>query len=387
MRKNFYIAMAVVVILIVGLLGYGVYLNERSENQITLRMNERSLPLHGVKVATRNIYPVFKLDFINFYSNEMVDVTALIEGKVNRLFVEQNNFVRAGDPLVELFNEEIPLQIIQADSDILAEEAALNRAENTYNRYLQLVELDAISKQKFDEAKAEFETSKARLKNYKAKRDQLSIRQTRQIVTAPISGEILKFYKQVGAYVVAGNPIVLIGNFDTLYFNTEFAGNIERFEVGQVVEVKFPNETNFSKTYGAQYSPGNLGSNQIFTAKLAEISPPMNQKAELRKFIWQLDNSVGLLEPGFYEGAEIHSKIAKKCLTIPIDATVDDADDFAYTVENGVLKMRKIVTGVNDGKFIEVISGLSEGDIVITSATEGLSDGLKVEITLDEEAN
>ena len=68
--------------MIVGLLGYGVYLNERSENQITLRMNERSLPLHGVKVATRNIYPVFKLDFINFYSNEMVDVTALILNKI-----------------------------------------------------------------------------------------------------------------------------------------------------------------------------------------------------------------------------------------------------------------------------------------------------------------
>ena len=387
MKKGFYIAMAAVVILIVVLMSYGVYLNERSANQITLRMNERSLPLHGMKVATRSIYPMFKLDFINFYSNEMVDVTALIDGKVNRLFVEQNNFVREGDPIVELFNEEIPLQIIQAESDILAEEAALNRAENTYNRYLQLVELDAISRQKFDEAKSELESAKARLKNYKARRDQLSIRQTRQIVTAPIGGEILKFYKQVGAYVVAGNPIVLIGNFDTLYFNTSFAGNFERLEVGQVVEVKFPNEENFSKTYGAQYSPGNRGINQIFTAKLAEISPSMNQKAELRKFIWQLDNSVGLLEPGFYEGADIYSKTAKKCLTIPINSITGDADDFVYTVENGVLKMRKIVTGANDGKFIEVISGLSEGDIVITSSTEGLSDGLKVEITLDEEAN
>ena len=375
-----------VVILIVSLLSYGIYLNEKSESQIALRMSERRLPLHGAKVTARNIYPVIKMDFINFYSNEMVDVTALIDGKINNFFVERNTFVHAGDSVAEIFNEEIPLKIKQADSDILEAEAALTRAQNTFNRYAQLVEMDAISKQKFDEAKADFESAKARLENYRAKRAQISITQTRQVITAPINGEILKFYKQFGAYVTAGTPVVLIGNFEMLHFDTNIVNDISRLEIGQSVEISFTDEK-FSKSYGSKYSVGNKGSKQIFNAKLIDISPPMTQPAEIRKLTWELDNTVGLLEPGFYENAEIHSPLAKKCLTIPRNATFDTKNNFVYVVEDGTLKLREIVSGVNDKNFLEVIDGLNEGDIVITSSPEGLSEGLQVEVTLDEEAN
>ncbi len=86
MKRNFYLGMGLIVILIVGLLSYGIYLNAESENQITQRMSERRLPLHGAKVTTRNIYPVIEVDFINFYSDEMVDVTALIDGRINNFF-------------------------------------------------------------------------------------------------------------------------------------------------------------------------------------------------------------------------------------------------------------------------------------------------------------
>ena len=41
-------------------------------------------------------------------------------------------------------------------------------------------------------------------------------------------------------------------------------------------------------------------------------------------------------------------------------------------------------TGTNDGSYIEVLSGLSEGEIVVTSGMEGLADGVHAEIILDE---
>ncbi len=300
-------------------------------------------------------------------------------------FVERNNFVRAGDSIAEVFNEEIPLQINQADSEILEAETALTHAQNTYNRYAQLVTLDAISRQNFDEAKANLESARARLENYRAKRAQLAIRQTRQVITAPINGEILRFYKQVGSYINAGTPVALIGNFDVLRFNMDFFNDTARLKIGQPVEVSF-NDESFSKAYGSNYSAGNKA-NQTFNAKLIDISPPMTQAAEIRKLTWELDNTVGLLEPGFYEDAEIRSTLGKTCLTIPLNATFDNKNNFVYVVEDGTLKLREIVSGVSDKNFLEVVSGLNEGDIVITSSAEGLSEGLKVEVTLDEEAN
>ena len=74
-------------------------------------------------------------------------------------------------------------------------------------------------------------------------------------------------------------------------------------------------------------------------------------------------------------------------MTIPLNATFDNKNNFVYVVEDGTLKLREIVSGVSDKNFLEVVSGLNEGDIVITSSAEGLSEGLKVEVTLDEEAN
>ena len=41
-------------------------------------------------------------------------------------------------------------------------------------------------------------------------------------------------------------------------------------------------------------------------------------------------------------------------------------------------------TGTNDGSYIEVLSGLSEGEIVVTSGMEGLADGVHAEVILDE---
>ena len=393
MKKSFYIGVILIVGLIFALLAYGVYLNQRSENNIIQRMAERRLPLHGAKVQKRNIYPVLELDLINFYSNELVDVTALIDGKINQVFVQQNSNVQAGEPIVELFNEDVPLQIKQADSDILRAQAELTRAENTYKRYNELVSIDAISKQKFDEAKADYQSAQALLDNSKAKRKQLELRNDRQIITASIDGEILRLYKNIGAYVTAGTPIALIGNFDTLFFetqiDTDFTTNLE---VGQtsVIETinkeKYSNVEMFSKTYGAHYAAGNLGSNQIFTLTLVDISPPNSQPATIRTLTWKLDNSSGLLEPGFYYDIKIRSTVSRSCLSIPAGSTIDNKDNYVFVVDNGTLKLKKIDTGLSDDKFLQVISGLNEGDIVITSNTAGLTEGLPVEVTVDEEA-
>jgi len=384
MKKNFYIGVGLIVFLILSLLAYGVYLNQRSESNIAKRMAENRLPLRGAKVQMRNIFPKFKLEILNLYSNNMVDITALLDGKVNSFFVGQNNFVQEGQPVVELVNDEVPLQMKQAESDIIQARANLTRAENTFKRYSELLTMDAISKQKFDEAQADFESSQAILESAIAKRDQLTIRQDRQIVTASISGEILRIYKPVGSYVTAGTPIALIGNFDTLYFDTNLFSDVnEKIDIGQIVEVHFADDENFNKAYGAHYAAGNLGDKQIFTAKLIEISPPFSQPAALRKLTWQIDNSVGLLEPGFYDGAHINFTSPRHCLTIPEDITVDDRDNYVFIAEDGILKLRKIVTGFSDGDFIQVISGLNEGDIVITSSNSGLSEGLSVDVTVD----
>ena len=51
---------------------------------------------------------------------------------------------------------------------------------------------------------------------------------------------------------------------------------------------------------------------------------------------------------------------------------------------DGRLAIRNVETGITDGKYIEVKSGLQAGDIVITSDTEGIEEGTQIDIVLED---
>jgi hypothetical protein len=139
------------------------------------------------------------------------------------------------------------------------------------------------------------------------------------------------------------------------------------------------------KSYGANYSAGNLGDEQVFTAQVIKITPGLDEPATVRQVIWQIDNRVGLLEPGAYRKLRLYSDTPCKCLAVPVAAFTDESHDRVAVMEaDGRLGFRDVKTGVTDGHYIEIISGLQAGDIVITSDTAGVTAGTEIELTLEE---
>ena len=65
----------------------------------------------------------------------------------------------------------------------------------------------------------------------------------------------------------------------------------------------------------------------------------------------------------------------------------EEIKDLGYKVyvvdENGIIHLREVKTGTDDNKQIEVLEGLEPGDIVITGSFDGLTDGMKVDVTLE----
>ena len=206
MKKYYIIGLVLVLMCAVGLIAYGMYLNRAGENKISERMANRAIPLQGERAKFRNIYPTFVLDTINFYSDEMADAVALIDGRLTEVFVNKNSKVEQGQRLFTLVNEDIPLKIQQAESGIARAEAQLANAKSSFARYTRLLEKDATSKEKYDEAQMQFLAAEASLKEAITVRDQLLVQSSRQQIDAPISGEVLILYKQIGAYVTAGTP-------------------------------------------------------------------------------------------------------------------------------------------------------------------------------------
>ena len=120
MKKYFMIGLGIVLALSLTLILYGAWLNERGEFQIAKRMSERSLELQGAKAEKRFIRPSFNLNVINFYSKDMTDAVALSEGRIIECVAPKGSFVRKGDTLFILVNEQLPLQIKQAEANIVS---------------------------------------------------------------------------------------------------------------------------------------------------------------------------------------------------------------------------------------------------------------------------
>ncbi len=382
--KKFYIAGLVCILLFaMAMVGYGTWLNKTGENQISERMESRRIPLQGDVARFRPIRPVLTLDTINLYSEEMADTVALIDGRLEAAYVSKNSTVRQGQILFTIVNEEIPLKIRQADSAIIRAEAQLAQAKSNFARYTRLRDRNATSVEKFEEAQMTFQAAEAALIEARAAKQQLLVQESRQQVTAPLDGEVLIMYRQPGAYVTAGTPIALIGNFQRLFFSLPLDNRTaQRLSVGRNFELNFQNIRALRKAYDTDYAAGNLGDKQVFPVYIRDIMPALSEPAAMRKVLFEVDNSTGLLEQQAYGGVDLAETAPHRALTVPLSAMNDAAHDSVFVFTGETIERRKVQAGADDGSFIEIFSGLSEGDIVITSAAKGLESGMKVTVNL-----
>lgn len=412
MKRFFFIVLGVLLFLIVGLIVYGTYLNQSSEAQISERMSNQSIPLRAAVVKERMIKPQLSIDTVNLYSDKMADAVTLIDGRITAINVQKHEHVVAGQTLYTVTNETYPIRIRQADIDIskaendilqaenevMKSETALAKAKNDFGRYSRLRARDAVTAEKYEEVEATYREAQVNVENrqvqkerleaqkeyYVAQKEQLLLEQSYAKVTAPLDGEVLILYRPQGSYVNAGTAMALVGDFQKLNFSMAIDDRLaQRLSPGQKATVVF-SRSDFAKIYDTGYESGNAGKAQEFTAILRDISPGLEEAAAMRKVIWEIDNSAGLLEPQTYNNVSIKSFLAHLCLTVPLSAMANPARTVVFVVaEDGRLYRREITAGADDGEYIEIISGLEAGDVVVTSGTDGLEDGMNADITYE----
>ncbi len=386
MKKYFYIALVIILMLSVGIIVWGTYLNSRGENIIAARMDNRKLPLKGQTVQYREIQPMLTLDTMKLAYTEMTDAVALIDGRIVSANVKRNTNVKAGDVMFTLVNDEVPLKIKQADSAILKAQASLKRAQNDYNRYRSLMDMDATSAIKFDESEANYRAAEADVEAAEAAKQQLVVQGDRQVVTAPVDGEVLLMYRQTGSYVQMGTSLALVGDFSHLTFTQDMSDvQIRKLAQGDTLTMELQ-PAEMEKIYGTEYAAGNQGAAQSFFVKISGITPDLSQEASIRQVVFDVGNPARILEPQTYHNVHLISSAVVHCLTVPLSAMLSQENNRVYVVDaEGLLQRRDVVTGVRDNDYIEIISGLSEGDIVITADTNGLEEGTPVNVELEGE--
>jgi RND family efflux transporter MFP subunit len=274
----------------------------------------------------------------------------------------------------EAGREEVRSAIPEAESAMAAAKSQLDLAQVTFGRMQDLLNKRSVTQQEFDEAAARLKAAQASLDMARARRTQLDakfaqteqgvrtagIQQTYTTVTAPFSGVILTKSIEPGTLVMPGASLFTMerdGSF-RLEANVE-ESRLASVRVGQVVSV-------------------NLDDRAV-QGRVSEIVPAVD--AASRTGTVKIDlPAIANLRSGLFGRANFGDG-KHDTLTVPKAAVMERGQlQSVFVVENKFARQRLVTLGAGEGNAVAVLSGLNEGDTVISPIPVGLKDGTPVEV-------
>jgi membrane fusion protein, multidrug efflux system len=309
---------------------------------------------------------------------------------VREVAVQVGDRVRAGQLLVTLESQDLEANvhraeaaeaevrnaIPEAESGIAGAKANLDLAGSTFRRMEDLASKKSISSQEFDEASARLKAAQAAYEMTRAKRSQLDskLAQAEQEINA---ARIMRDYTQIAAPFasVVTTRSVEPGNLAApgaplLTLEREGAYRLE----AAVEESKLP----FVKT-GQTVEIELEALNRRLTARVSEIVPAVDAASRANIVKIDLPELVNLRSGMF--GRAWFPMGSHSVVAIPKAALVERGQlESVFVFEDGVARARLVTTGKRGPGVIEVLSGLSEGENVISPAPAALADGARVEV-------
>ena len=175
-----------------------------------------------------------------------------------------------------------------------------------------------------------------------------------------------------GETAAAGAPLITVMDTSALLAKTHIAQSLaQQLKLGDDAEVHAP------------------GVDDPVPAKVSMISPALDPGSTTVEVWLKIDNKSGTLKAGTPVKVTITGRTVAKALKIPASAvlTAEDGSKSVMVIGSDGAAHRKTVTlGIDDGKDVQVLSGLAPADQVITGGAYGLDDGTKVRSEQPSEA-
>ncbi|MCC6145410.1 MAG: efflux RND transporter periplasmic adaptor subunit [Candidatus Hydrogenedentes bacterium] len=342
-------------------------------------------------------------------------VAAGMMGKIAAVHVEEGAKVNEGDLLVELEHNDLDAQVALSEANLrtgrtrLAQaklaagieedvastqlnqsSAQLAQAQRDFERLQALLDQQAISRRELENASValrlaqeaqnaatagtrqklvraeEIKSAESGIEQLEAALAAAQAMRDKAFVKAPFSGTVAKILLKEGEAVAMGLPLMQLVQQDPPYITAPFdEANLSEMKEGQPVRIEidaYPDRT--------------------FAGEVQWISPVVNVNQDLSR---TLEVKVRILEevdkfvPGMSADVTIIASKKEDVLYAPSESLV--RNEFAYVVQNGHAIRRDVEVGIGNWETRELLSGLQEGDRLITSINiKGLDEGVPVEV-------
>lgn len=308
-----------------------------------------AIPVKGDTVSRADM-SAYVETYARLEAERQVSVLARTTGLVEALTGEEGDLVRQSQALVQLNKEELSLNLKQAQT-------AFDDANTNYERIKVLHDQRMVSQ-------TEYESSRLRFANAKLNLEEAELNLTYTDLTAPISGVITQRLVEIGDLVRGNQEVFVIADLDPLLVRI-FVPERRMYQLHSGQEA----------TIAVEALP-----EQNFTGQIRMISPEVDPNSGTVKVTLEVGAN-GLLKPGMFATVRIITERRPKTLVVPKKALILETDeDDVFIIEEGKARRAAVELGFVEGDRVEIVSGLKEGDIVVTIGHEGLKDGAAVRL-------
>ncbi len=305
-----------------------------------------------------------------------IEVKSKISGVVNKVFAEPGDYVKEGQPLLEIRPDPTPLELAEAKRNVERSEIALDNLQREMFRMEQLRARDMVSEHDYQNLQRSLRDSEI---NVQLNRERLELLESGRIligetliesvIKAPTDGYILEKMVNIGDPIVpltsyqAGTPLMTLARMDDLLFK----GTVDEIDVGKLQE-----------GMTAEIRVGALPGARV-KGELTRISLKATTRDNSTVFPVEIlitDNDGRILRAGYSANANVVIDRREDVLIIPerLVTYLEDKStvDVPSRNENG-REETEVRLGLSDAINVEVVEGLEEGDVVLEKPLRSLA--------------
>lgn len=356
-----YVAVGLIVLLVVGIWGYKKFGNAPGAAAVA----EAAAPAKPAAAAAGGGAPsgmpveaeVIKSERIaqeiiavgSLRSNESVTLRSEIDGRITGIHFREGQPVGKGTLLFELDDSVYRAELEQARAGLALSERNNDRAKELFGRSM-------ISTRERDEAAARLDVDRAAVALAEARLAKASIR-------APFEGVIGLRAVSPGDYITAGQPLAPLEQLSVLKADFRLSeAALPAVKVGQSLNLE------------VDAYPG-----QTFEGRVYAIDPRLAEETRSIGLRARVPNEQGKLRPGLFARVKLVIAERPNAVTVPEQSVIPQADKlFVYVIEDGKAALRPVTLGLRQVGRVEVLSGISPGDVVITAGVQKIGPGSPV---------
>ncbi|WP_263379773.1 efflux RND transporter periplasmic adaptor subunit [Granulicella paludicola] len=361
---------AVLILLGVGYRLVGHFADERNLKQVTI---DNSVPTVSVIKPTAS-GSTNELELPG-NTQAFVDtpIYARTSGYLKSWYFDIGAHVTKGQLMATIETPELDEQLQVARADLKSAQADLNLANTTSERYQNLLKSDSVSKQETDVAVSGASAKRAAVEAAEANVRRLAQLQSFEKIYAPYTGVVTVRNTDIGDLIDSGSSAS--SNTAKELFRVASTNQLRVFVA--IPEFYAPDIHNGDKaTLTLDEYPG-----QGFVGTVTRNSGTIDSGTRTLNVEVDIDNKSGKLLPGAY--VFVHFKIPTQAqlLSIPANAVLFRSQGMQVAVvKDGKVHLQHVTIGKDNGKTLEIASGVQASDTIIVDPSDSIAEGAPVQI-------